>query len=428
MSIPISVSQWRSEVSRQFPQLSKPQASALAEYSLGIVLANGCGLSRVSQSLADLLGQTRQACRQRLREWRNEASAKTGTQRRAVEVERCFLPLLRWVLACCQSAEQQVVLALDASTLSDRLVVLSVSVVVRGCAIPVAWHLRPARATGAWKPIWLHLLELLREAVPSDWQVLVMADRGLYARWLYRRVQQYGWHPFLRLNVGVKARPEGCKRGTPFEPVRRLVPQVGSQWSGPVTCFSSKDKRVHATLLARWEPGYQDPWLILTDLPAQQAQAGWYGLRSWVECGYKDFKGGGWQWQWSRTTDAGRMARLWLAMALASLLVLVLGSQQELQESPPRLDHLPPTHIARRNAAAARERWEAERQAALAKGEPEPPPRPQPRRELSCFLRGCLRLVSLLYRWESLGPWLLPLEPWPALPNLPVVGGFWGSG
>jgi len=25
--------------------------------------------------------------------------------------------------------------------------------------------------------------------VPADWTVLVLADRGLYARWLYRHIQ-----------------------------------------------------------------------------------------------------------------------------------------------------------------------------------------------------------------------------------------------
>ncbi len=79
---------------------------------------------------------------------------------------------------------QQLALALDASTLSDRFTVLCISVLYRGCAIPVAWAIVPAWGKGAWKPIWLDLFDLLAESVPSDWTVLVLADRGLYARWL----------------------------------------------------------------------------------------------------------------------------------------------------------------------------------------------------------------------------------------------------
>ena len=428
MSDPISVSQWSQEVSRNFANLSQPQASGLARYSLGIVLAQGSGQSRVAQCVADLEEESWQTIRQRLREWRNEAKAKKGTHRQEIRVQECFAPLLSWVLSCLQSPEHQLVLALDASSLSDRFVVLSISVMIRGCAIPVAWHIRPARAKGSWKPIWLRMLDQLHEAVADSWEVFVLTDRGLYARWLYRRIVSLHWHPFMRLNVGIKARPEGCKRGTPFEPVKRLVPRVGSQWSGKVTCFSSKDCRVHGTLLMRWEAGYKDPWIILTDQSCQNAQAGWYGLRSWIECGFKDFKGGGWNWQWSRIKDAGRMERIWLAMAVASVLVLVTGAQQELHEPGPNLDHLPATHIARRNASAARQRREAARQAAWEKGEPEPRQPRQPRRELSCFLRGNLLLCSHLLSLPSLGPLLLPMEPLPSLSQLPVVGGFRGTG
>jgi hypothetical protein len=62
------VSQWEQTVSRQLPHLSRPQATVLALWSLGIVLAQSCGLSQVSALLALLLGQQEETLRQRLRE------------------------------------------------------------------------------------------------------------------------------------------------------------------------------------------------------------------------------------------------------------------------------------------------------------------------------------------------------------------------
>jgi len=32
--------------------------------------------------------------------------------------------------------------------------------------------------------------------------IRVLADRGLYARWLFRRIVRLGWHPFLRIKTG----------------------------------------------------------------------------------------------------------------------------------------------------------------------------------------------------------------------------------
>ena len=42
--------------------------------------------------------------------------------------------------------------------------------------------------------------------------VLVLADRGLYARWLYKCILAQGWHPFLRINQGGQFRPLGNDR------------------------------------------------------------------------------------------------------------------------------------------------------------------------------------------------------------------------
>jgi hypothetical protein len=83
------------------------------------------------------------------------------------------------------------------------------------------------------------------------------------------------------------------------------------------------------TLLARWEAGHEDPWLILTDMPPQAADACWYGLRTWIEQGFKKIKRGGWQWQYTRMTDPDRAERLWLAIAIATWWLLSVGGEAE---------------------------------------------------------------------------------------------------
>jgi len=125
---------------------------------------------------------------------------KRGAQRQALVMESCVTPLLAWVLRGWEG--NQLALALDATQLGQRLVVLAISVVYRGCAIPVAWAILPAGHKQAWRPVWLRLLRRLRPALPRAKLVIVLADRGLYARWLFRRIVRLGWHPFLRVNRG----------------------------------------------------------------------------------------------------------------------------------------------------------------------------------------------------------------------------------
>jgi hypothetical protein len=318
------VYQWTRIVTTHFPHLSKPQARVLALWSLGLVVARSCALSAVSTLLAQWLDRNANTVRQQLREFGYEAAAKRGAHRQEVVVETCFVPLLKWGLSWWEGP--QLALALEATTLGQRFVVLGLSVLYRGCAIPVAWTVLPAGQKHAWRREWLRMLRQVRAAVPRRFFVLVLADRGLYARWLYRRIVRLGWHPWLRINTGGTFRPAASAR---YRPLRSFVPQLGTQWAGRGTAFVGPRRRLNCTLLARWEEGYADPWLLLTDLAPHTGDACWYGLRAWIEQGFKITKRAGWQWQRTRMRDPHRAARLWLAVAVATLWLLSVGGMAE---------------------------------------------------------------------------------------------------
>lgn len=72
-------------------------------------------------------------------------------KRQQVDVQACFAPLLRGVLAAWPRGEKRLALALDATTRGQRCTVRAISVVYRGCAIPVAWAVVPATTKGKWR-------------------------------------------------------------------------------------------------------------------------------------------------------------------------------------------------------------------------------------------------------------------------------------
>lgn len=325
MSRQPGLSAWTDCVSTHMPHLSVPQARVLALWSYGIALTRSCGRLTVATFLALLLRQKVASIEQRLYEWCCPAAHKAGGQRQTMDVTTCFMPLLRWVVALWSST--QMALALDATSLGARFVVLTVSVVYRGGAMPVAWTVLPANQPGAWRREWLRLLRCVRPAIPPDWTVLVLADRGLWARWLFRRIVRLGWHPLLRINQGAKFRPAGQTR---WYWLRELVGDVNQRWCGRGTAFVSPERRVDCTLLAWWGEGYTDPWLLLTDLAPEGCNAAWYGLRGWCEQGFKCFKRGGWQWQYTQMHAPDRAARLWLALAVATLWMVSVGGALEV--------------------------------------------------------------------------------------------------
>jgi Transposase DDE domain len=275
-----------------------------------------------------LLSQKVANLEQRLYEWCLSAKDKAGSKRTSLDVTICFVPLLHWIVRLWTS--QQIALTLDATCLGDQFVVLAVCVVYRGCGIPVAWTILPAQKKRAWRREWLRMLRVLRPAIPRAWTVVVLADRGLYARWLFRRIVRLHWHPFLRINQGCKFRPLGSAQ---FVWLRDLVRQVGQRWRGAGTAFASPECRLDSTLVAWWGEGHAEPWFVLTDLPPDGCDAAWYGLRSWCEQAFKCTKRGGWQWQQTQMSDPERVARLWLAMAVATLWMITIGSDLELGPS-----------------------------------------------------------------------------------------------
>jgi Transposase DDE domain len=397
MSCQSALYQWSTVVTTHLPHLSKPQARVLALWSLGMVVARSCALSAVAHFWAGGLGHKANSVRQQLREFCYEARAKRGTPRQELQVEGCFAPLLGWVLQWWEG--HQLALAVDATALGQRFVVLAVSVVYRGCAIPVAWTVLAANQPHAWRREWLRMLRQLRPVVPPRMIVIVLADRGLYARWLYRRIVRLGWHPLLRIKAGGTFRPQASTR---FRPLRSFAPRPGTGWQGQGTAFVKHPSRLPCTLLACWGEGYQEAWFLLTDLPPESSDACWYGLRAWIEQGFKLTKRGGWQWQRTRMTDPQRAARLWLAVAVATLWLLSVGSAAD--------ECIPPGTLLDVRAAWA--------QARRHRGAPR-------LRLVSVFRQGWTALLVALLNTRCLPRGRFVPEPWPSTESkdikLPVI-------
>lgn len=382
--------EWTTSIHTHLPHLSKPQATVLALWSFGMVLARSCALSALSVWLATLLKRKENSVRQQLREWCYEAPAKRGKRRQALVVEDGFGPLWCWVVHGWQGT--QLALALDATTLGTRCTVLAISVVSRGCAIPVAWTILPAHQPAAWRCHWLRMLRQLRPAIPQGFTVIVLADRGLYAPWLFRRIVRLGWHPFLRIHTGGTFRPD--PQAT-YRPLASFVPRPGTAWRGTGTAFKLPQRRLRCTLLACWEEGYADPRLILTDLPPEASEAGWYGLRAWIEQGFKVTKRAGWQWQRTRMTQPARAARLWLAVAVATLgLLSVGGAAAETIPESTLLDVTDALASRRRQRRATRLRL------------------------VSISRRGWITMVVAWLEQVSLPLGAFLPEPWPRVPAL----------
>ncbi|MEM9451258.1 MAG: hypothetical protein AAGA75_22355 [Cyanobacteria bacterium P01_E01_bin.6] len=104
---------------------------------------------------------------------------------------------------------------------------------------------------------------------------------------------------------------------SPVAPLNGVITQVAQSYSGTLSCF--KTNPLECKLLASWDEGYNDPWLIVTDLDPHPADILWYGMSSWIECLFKDIKRGGLNWHLTRMRNPQRVERVWLAIAVATI-------------------------------------------------------------------------------------------------------------
>jgi hypothetical protein len=127
-------------------------------------------------------------------------------------------------------------------------------------------------------------------------------------------------------------------------------------WVGEGTAYKDSAKQLRCTLVVVWGRGQKEPWLLLTDLAPEDVDGSWYGLRVWIELGFRALKSFGWHWERTRRTNPVRIARHWLVLAIATLLSLAVGTRLEeaaIRARPPgklRRPRRPPPARPRRRS------------------------------------------------------------------------------
>ncbi len=378
MRFPRECYQMERTIAQYMSHLRPSERRGLMLWVYGTVIARSACQNAVATALLSL--GLWNSVRQRLREWLYDGSERARPCNTQLEVSLCFAPLTRWLLSWWQT--DQLALAIDATLHSDRLTALVVSVLYRGCAIPVAWHILPANTRGPWIGPITGLLQSLEPSIPKHMSVLVMTDRGLWSPRLWKQIRAQGWHPVMRIRGDAVFQPVGgCRM-----PARRLIPGPGHAWVGTGTAFNTKHRHRFGTLIVMWDEEQAQPWIVLTDLAPQDVGVSWYGLRVWIELGFRALKGVGWQWQHTRRTDPDRASRHWLVIAVAMLWVMAYGSRAEdadaLGVRPDKLRLPPDTYI-------------------------------EHSRVISVFSQGISWMLTRMLKgrmWSVL--WLIP-EPWP---------------
>ena len=314
MRLPRECYQMQQVIETHLPHLSRPQLTGLALWVCGAIFAGSACQNAVASALS--AKGTWNSLRQYLREWLYDGSDRARPCQTELDVTLCFAPLLRWVLSWWLSS--RLALAIDPTLKGDQITAIVISVVYRSCAIPVAWRIHKATQKGSWMDPTVELLKELAPAVPRDMTVIVLCDRGISSPKLWKQIRSQGWHPCMRYRKNITFCADGGRR----LPAQRFLCRPDTAWIGRGTAFSTPKAKRRCTLLVVWYAEQEEPWIILTDLPPEDAGPSWYALRFWIELGFKVIKSLGWKWDKTRRSDPARISRHWLVLSVATLLAL----------------------------------------------------------------------------------------------------------
>ena len=125
------------------------------------------------------------------------------------------------------------------------------------------------------------MLRQVRAVVPRRFFVIVLSRSRVVCALVISAHRALGLAPAVTDQYGRDV--SASRRASTISRCAAWCRSPARSGSGTGTAFQGPRRRLNCTLLARWEEGYADPWLLLTDLAPSAGEACWYGLRAWIE-------------------------------------------------------------------------------------------------------------------------------------------------
>jgi hypothetical protein len=230
---------------------------------------------------------------------------------------------------------QTLELALDTSSLWNRFVIVRLSVIYRGRAIPLAWKVLAQSSASVKFTAYADLVRTAATLLPLSCQVVLLADRGFVDVRLMQLAVDLGWHFTLRAKSSLKvyrAFHDPCPLGRLMPAKGQIhllhVAQVTKQRFGPVSLAFGHVRTQH---------GYQK-WALLSDRPTSLDTFDEYGRRFGIEENFLDDKSAGFQLESSQIDDPEALARLCLILATATLYLVSTGTAITAMNLRPLVD------------------------------------------------------------------------------------------
>ena len=238
-----------------------------------------------------------------------------------VKVEAWYEPQARSVLARLSAAGAEVRLIVDGSKVGSDHQLLMLSVAYRRRAIPIVWTWVKHKRGHSGVKVQEKLLRQVYGLIPKGAKVSLVGDSEFGNPQLLALLESWGWLYALRQS-GKELYQD--QQGD-WHKLNKAVKEGGSIDLGQV--LLTKVHQHPTRLVAHWQKGEKQAWLLATNYPDGKITLKAYKYRMWTEEMFGDFKGHGFDLEQTRLRSAHKLHRLTLAVCLLYLWLVAFGSK-----------------------------------------------------------------------------------------------------
>jgi len=242
-----------------------------------------------------------------------------------VDIAVFFKP---FVLAMQTSLGHEVAyLLIDCTQAGRKCRTLFIGLAYHGTVLPLVWKTvkgHKGHVTGA-----LHQT-LLQEVYPyfqHHAQVVVLGDAEFSNADVIRWLRRVRWDFVLRFRGNFKIQTTA---GAEWEAVNQRCTarhlQAGQLWHWDDVTFTQTHQFSHLCVTVQWAEDETEPLYLVSTFPAAEHPEQLYEMRYWVETLFGNHKSRGFQLARTHMTDPAHIDRLMLALAIATCLILGLGT------------------------------------------------------------------------------------------------------
>jgi hypothetical protein len=230
---------------------------------------------------------------------------------------------------------QDLYLALDTSQLWKKFVIIRLSLVYSGRALPLVWTVIASESAMVSVAKYQRLLAQVAALILPTCRVILLADRAFGDQELFKLLHQLGWHFRIRLKKNIWFY-DPHHRGRQVKTLN--LPLGKGLFYHSIWVTKQKYGPLHLAVAHVKTPHGAEMWAIVSDEPTDRTTFDEYGLRFCIEENFLDDKSAGFNLESSRLRDSESLSRLCLIIAIATLYLVSTGQAVETLGFRPQID------------------------------------------------------------------------------------------